>query len=730
MKFRDFVAALLLCPVTLSAAQTEIPEVSGDMVVDGVLDEPFWAQAAVIELDLETDPGENIPARVRTRALVVDSGTSLRIAFDAQDPEPDQIRAAYRDRDSAFDDDFVGINVDTFNAQRRAYEFYINPLGAQMDLIYDESRRGNEREDASWDASWTSAGQITDTGYIVEFEIPYDILRFEKGDGVKSWAIDFVRFRPRDQRYRYSNTPKDRGNNCYLCGLGTISGFANADPGRNLSLTPTLTSLSNKQRDQASDPISGSGLRHEFGLDARWSPTPNLTLNATLNPDFSQVETDTAQLDINSTFALFFPEKRPFFLEGADYFQTPTQLVYTRNVADPDIGARVTGRSGANTYGMFIARDAVTGYLQPGALQSEYVELPGASDVLVGRIRHDLNSSSSIGGIVTSRSGENYSNNLVGVDTLLRSGAKTVTAQLVLSETEDPLFNSGERFSGYSALLDLNHSVRDYWWAITGEQHNSGFRADLGFINQVDFRKFEAKGGPRWYFDANENFIHTIRTRFSSGITHRVEDSILLERENEGFVTFEGRQQTRVNFGAVFRDRFWDGTLFEEEFFIADYDVQAWAGIIVGFNYRTGQQVDFANTDVGDVERWQPRIRGSIGQSFSASIHHLDETMSRDGDLIYRAKVTDLRGAWQFDLKHRLRLSLQRRTVQRNQLQYVDSVDRYRRSIGSQLVYSYKIDPLTALYLGYSDGYFGEDDQSTYQNTRTFFMKISFGWQP
>ena len=223
----------------------DVPRIDAEMTVDGRLDEPFWADAVQIAIDVETRPGDNIRASVAAVAYLVDNGHELLVGFRAEDPDPSQIRAFLRDRDSLWNDDFIGITIDTFDDQRRGYEFYINPLGAQGDLIIEEAS-GNE--DSSWDGLWDSAGQITDFGYTGEMRIPYSTLRFQKSGAPQQWSIDVLRFRPRDYRYRLSNNRLPRGANCYLCELSKLRGFADANPGRDLEVTPTLTVRSSRHR--------------------------------------------------------------------------------------------------------------------------------------------------------------------------------------------------------------------------------------------------------------------------------------------------------------------------------------------------------------------------------------------------------------------------------------------------------------------------------------------------
>jgi len=358
---------LLLAAAPVWAVTSEIPDlprISGAVKIDGSLDDLAWRKALKIDVNIETNPGENVPAKVKTVAYLMEDGVNLYIAFDARDPNPKAIRAFLRDRDSAYNDDFVGVVIDSYNDERRAFEFFSNPLGAQMDLTNDDV---NHREDDSWNAIWDSAGKITESGYIVEMEIPLNQLRFPAADGKQTWGIDVLRMYPRDSRTRIGATPLDREINCYLCQVGKIQGFENVEPGRDLEIVPTVTASKNDTLDDPLvDSLQSGDMEAEAGLSIRWGITPDMTANLAINPDFSQIEADVAQLDVNNQFALFFPETRPFFLEGSDYFSTPIQAVFTRTVADPALGAKLTGKRGNNTYGAFATEDEITNLTTAG----------------------------------------------------------------------------------------------------------------------------------------------------------------------------------------------------------------------------------------------------------------------------------------------------------------------------------------------------------------------------
>lgn len=715
-----------------SSTIIEVPTLSGDVVIDGVPDEAFWSQARSVELTYETRPADNAPASVNTTALIADNGREVLLAFRAEDPNPDQIRAFLRDRDSLWNDDFVGFTIDTFNDQRRAYEFYVNPLGAQGDMIIDGAT-GNE--DDSWDGLWDSAAKINATGYTVEMRIPYSTLRFQKADGVaQKWGVDFLRFRPRDNRYRISNNKLIRGSNCYLCDLSKLEGFANANPGRDLEVTPTFTAGYAQTRNTPGSAWQSDGSQYELGVDVKWGIGTNLTLNGTINPDFSQVESDQAQLDLNTTFALFFPEKRPFFLEGADYFRTPFNVVYTRSVQDPDYGVRATGRNGQHTYGFFAAQDSVTQVLLPNALGSRFSpRLEQDSLAAAGRYRFDINSKTSIGLISTLRSGDDYQNTVVGIDGRWQTKGHTITAQWLTSDSENPAaFNSlppkqqGDAFSAGYEFSNRN------WGAFASHtSYDEGFRADLGFINQVDHDKSVIGGSRTWHGEDGAK-ITRMQLRGDWDITHR-SDGQLLERELEAYFSLNGPQQSYIQVGGLKRDRFWAAQLFDESWWAVYGEITPGSRVNFSLFMRNGEQIDFRNAKLADITQIDPSVTLNIGKGINFRLNHTYQKLSRDGGDVFVANLSDARLSWQFDHRQRLRLSLQYGNTLRDRFLY-DFPDDYNdevQNLSAQLLYSYKINPRTAFYAGYSEGQYSNDDYpELFATSRALFMKLSYAWQP
>lgn len=308
-------------PAQVESARFDIPKAATPIRIDGVLDEEAWAAAPKIPLPFEWQPGDNVPAPVDTDCRVTYDLHNLYIGFRCFDPEPKKIRAHLMDRDDTdtlIMDDHVSFMIDSFNDERRGFQFRVNPMGVQADANFSELEG---YEDFSWDAIWKTAAKITDWGWAVEVAIPLGQLRFRKADGPQTWGFDAERSWPRDARHRMTSHERSRNVNCIICQFNKLTGFEGITPGQNIEITPTVTAVRTDAmplEGYPDAPLERGGIKDDYGLTAKWGITPNLILNGTVNPDFSQVEADVAQLQINRRFALFYPEKRPFFLEGGE----------------------------------------------------------------------------------------------------------------------------------------------------------------------------------------------------------------------------------------------------------------------------------------------------------------------------------------------------------------------------------------------------------------------------
>jgi len=748
-RFLAIVAALaaVLVGAPLAAKQGEgraagpvrppyaVTRATSAIKVDGNLDEAAWQGAAVIDIAFETRPAENTAPPVKTECLITHDDDRIYVGFRAHDPDPSQIRAHLSDRDRAFDDDFVGIVLDPFNDERRGFEFFVNPFGIQMDLFMDDVG-GNESE--TWDAIWASAGRITDSGYEVEIAIPFSSLRFPRTEGDQIWGFDALRFYPRNQRHRLASQPMDRNVSCYLCQVSKMTGFAGVTPGLNMELAPTVTAgRTDAKTDAFQDRLTEGDVESELGITGKWGITPNLTLNAAINPDFSQVEADAAQLDINTTFALFFPEKRPFFLEGADFFRTPFEAVFTRNVSDPEWGLKLTGKEGKNVVGVFVAQDDRTDFLIPGAQFSTATALDEESTDAVLRYRRDLGSSSAVGLLMTSREGEGYSNRLAGIDGLYRADdSNSFRGQYLSSQTEYPtaIFGNADLRQSSGALEDdalylgYDHNSRN--WSAYARYEDVGelFRADMGFIPQVDYT-FKLAGGDHIWHGAEGDWW----TRASVGgdwDERKDQAGNLLERELEVRGNLNGPLQSYMELGAGQRERVFNGISFDETFGHFYGEMQPSGDLYVSLFVRIGDQIDFANTQPGEVLQLEPSVRYLVGRHLRFQLTHVFQRLDVEGGQLFEANLSQLTTVYQFSSRMFVRLITQHTDIQRDINLYTMDVNGETEQLFNQLLFSYKLNPQTVLFAGYSDNALGTERIDLARQNRTFFVKLGYAWVP
>lgn len=716
----------------------DLPRVDAAAKIDGVLDDEIWANALKVELSFETSPGENTPASVETWAYIAEDGQNLYVAFDARDPRPDEIRAYLRDRDTAWADDIVGINFDTYNDNRRAFEFWANPLGVQLDSTFDDTIHQQEG-DSSWDAIWDSAGRINDNGYVVEMKIPLDQLRFPDIDGKQTWGYRVMRQYPRQFETWLENIPTDRDLNCQICQNAKLTGLEGSKPGRDFEIVPTITALMNETTDDPGVvPLSGAKTDTEAGITMRYGITPDITANLAINPDFSQIEADASQLDINQRFALFFPEKRPFFLEGGDYFTTPMQAIFTRTVASPDVGVKLTGKRNNHTFGTYSARDEFTNLLFPGSTGSDGESFDEESDVFVGRYSYGFGDSGSyIGGVVTARDagGIDYRNVVAGIDGRWRiNDNNLVTAQFLTSESEysDAIATEFEQpfgsFDGDALAVNYRYESRTWFGGIEHLDLDSGFRADSGFMPQVDLDEQEIEFGRRWWGD-DDSWWTQVRWRNGYEISHR-SDGQLLEEEISVRLGVGGPLQSWTQIALIQGKEYDEGTVFDVERYGFYNRMTPISGLTTEFLVFVGERVDFSNSRLAESLRVRPSVVWNATRNLQLRVNaNFLEFDTLDGEMIFDAKVIDARAVWQFNVRSFLRLTVQNTDIKRNPSAYIDVVDSRSKDVGRQLLYSWKLNPQTVFFLGYSDAYIEDDSVDDLTATdRTWFMKVGYAW--
>lgn len=489
MKKSCWLGALLLMALVGPAAAIEVLRLApGERIaLDGDLSDPAWSRAKPHDEFHEISPRDKVAASVRTEVRFAFDGQALYAAVRAHDPDPSRIRAPFARRDNVFaDQDMVVLFVDPLGTRKFAHFVRTNPRGVIADGLYNEDT-GNE--DFSPDFEVDVATGRFEGGWTAEFRIPFSSLRYADPPS-PVWSVLVFRNYPREQRYRIASSPLPRDSNCFLCLNLPLTGLDDLPSTRHLAVTPQLTVRGTRERGPEGRTRENDVVA---GVDLKWRPRADLVVDATVNPDFSQVELDAPQLSGNTQFALFFNEKRPFFLEGADILQGPMNAIYTRTVTDPAWGARLTRRTEGLDYTVLTTKDDGGGVvLQPGPLATGALAQDRKSLATVGRLRWQAGGGATVGFVATDRSYEGGgANRVAGPDvTWFPTQDHRIRAQVLeaVTTTAPGSLAKGPRVSDHAARADWSYNGKRWRQFLAVEDVGLGFRADNGFFGQNGYR--------------------------------------------------------------------------------------------------------------------------------------------------------------------------------------------------------------------------------------------------
>ncbi len=708
---------------------------SGGIDVDGVLAEADWERAEAVDLPWEASPRRNAEAPVETTCRFLHDRDHLYVGCRASDPDPGAIRAHLADRDTPFDDDWIRLVLDTFGDRRQAYEFRMNPLGVQMDALVTQNG-----SDFAWDGIWASEGRITDEGYVVEAAIPFRSLNFPEAGEDQVWGVLVDRSWPRSEEHRLRSIRTDYDEQCELCQAERLTGLRPGRSGHGVELDPTLTTTRTDERPGLDAPSLEQGaVEVEPGLTASWRFSPNFQLSGTVNPDFSQVEADAARLESNRRFALFFPEKRPFFLERSDVFRMPSNLIFTRSVVDPAAGVKLTGKEGPNTVGAFLTRDRVNRLIFPGATSSSSTLLEQDVTGFVGRWQRDVGGSSTLSLAVTDREADGYHNRMIASDGNLRLGSSTRLVYLLAgTHTDYPddvaaAFDQPEGgFGGYFGAVSTVHATREWRLQGTLVDVSPDFRSDAGFFPRTDFRRARYVARRTFW---TPDLPWATRFRISSQGQWNVDhDGDLVERTADLAASWEGPLQSRVELTLDWAEERFAGETFSLPQQRLQASIRPSGALEAGLDVTTGEEIDVANARRADLLRVGPRLEWRAGRHLSLEASHELSRLSRDaGGAFLEENVTELRGRWHFSKEAFLRAVVQHRDVSRDPEAFGADTPRSSRGLFGQFLFSYELNPRTALFVGYTDtrrgAEIGDRQFDLRQTGRTFFTKLSYAWR-
>jgi hypothetical protein len=495
-----------------------VSRAAGAIRIDGDLTDDGWRGAARATGFCEHSPGDMTRPPVESEVWVTYDDDNVYMAFIADD-DPASVRVSMCQRDEIFRDDYCGILLDTSGNLAWAYELFVNPLGIQGDL---RMAAGGE-EDIGFDIVWYSKGRVTDRGYQVEIAIPFSSLRFPDRDE-QVWRLTFWRDHQRETRRRYTWAATRREEPCWMCQWGTLTGIRGIRPRANIDL---IASAVGQQVGSRASSAAGPDPREPFemqdpegrlSLNARYGLTSCSSAELALNPDFSQIESDVGQIDVNTTFALSYPERRPFFQEGSDLYSTLLDVIYTRSINDPQVAGKFTGTYGRTSLLYLAARDRNTPVLIPGEEESYQPLRENGFDGIrsvsnLFRLRRSLLEDSRVGLTVTDRrlqegldgSGTvfsldafvrfltNYNIDLQALashtqepnDTLLTRGLNSIT----IDEGRHTLAFDGESFWGRGLFFGVQRSGRVSSTSTSYLEIGPTFRADNGYFAENGYRR-------------------------------------------------------------------------------------------------------------------------------------------------------------------------------------------------------------------------------------------------
>ncbi len=544
---RDAAGKIVLPPEKASpvrAAKFAVPP-----VIDGKLDDEAWKSAQILKDFIQTSPGDNIAASKRTEAYVGYDEKNLYIAFKCWD-EPDKIRATVAKRDEVFGEDNVRVWLDTYNDRRRAYVLGWNPYGIQQDGIFTEG----QGPDFSVDIVMESRGVIEDWGWSVEVKIPFKSLRYSAGKG-KLWGFNAAREIDRLNREFDSWMPDDKNISGFLIKHGKLTGLDEVKTERTLEIAPSVTVGQTGRRfstipqsnltGNSIDPgrFVNQPIKQDIGVNFKFNVTPNITFDAAYNPDFAEIEADAPVVSANQRFPIFFQEKRPFFLEGVEIFQTPLRIFYTRNIIDPDIAAKLTGKVGKYSFGFLGASDNAPGNYSEEE-RNDRLTRPRIDEFLdknatfgVARVKRDFGKENNVGFMATYRGFPEQRNVLTSFDARFKLNPKlvlqlqaagTTSRRCFLERDFEPTIEpfqarrnreicgggsyngvtvSGSPFSqyrtgnGFGYLLNLDYTEKNRGFVVQAFGRTRDYRADAGFTRRTNTNEFLL--GARFSTEAN-----------------------------------------------------------------------------------------------------------------------------------------------------------------------------------------------------------------------------------
>ena len=725
-----------------------VPRINNSEInIDGDLKEAAWMKAKKFDNFSEVDPGDNIKPSVNTEAFIFYDDDNIYIGYKCYENDIKSVRKTFTSRDMIFSDDWAGFFFDAYNEKKQAYELVVNPYGIQADLLWNAP--GNE--DETFDLIWYSNAKIHENMWTVEIVIPFKSIRFPNRSE-QVWNFHLLRNHPRKNREQISWASISRDDPTLFTKAAKMYGIKNIKGGNNLEVLPyALGSQSGTISDygNADSEFKNEKVKGQFGVNVKYGITSNLTSDLAINPDFSQVESDAAQVDVNNTFALFYPEKRPFFIEGNDIFKSPMNIVYTRTINNPLFAFKLTGKIGRTDVGYTVAYDQKSPFIIPFQEYSDFIASDRKSTSNILRLKQAIgNNDSYIGLILTDRQVNKDTkktfdvdgyNRVFGFDGNLRflenysvtfQSVKLFTREINYPEYSnlDKFDNGkytaaldGEYYAGFSNYLSLNRSARHWNFQLYYNDASPVARRDNGYNSNNDYRTIQTWQGYTFYPEGK--------------IIKRVEPSAygLLRYDFDGRIKEQFAQaglwfrlplqmNTNLNFFLVNNEMF--GGIFHEGVrrVNINFSFQTFSWLQGGFYVASGKSiVRNSNPYIGyvnDIELWgtiKPIDRITLENTYT----YYELLKKFAGEKLYAGYI----------FRNKTNIQVTKSLSARLIFQY----DSFAGNFNFSPLISYKLNPFTIFYVGstydYNDVVAQNDLYKKVLTDRQYFMKLQYLWR-
>lgn len=711
----------------------DIVRLATPVTIDGDLSDPGWQQAQRVDSFVEYYRSDNVAPPVKTTAFVAYDDDALYVAFQAEDAQAGAIRAPLVDRDKVLgDQDYVAILIDTANDRRSGVAFRVNPRGVQTDSLVNDA---TGEEDFSPDFFYEAVARQLPNGWSAEMRIPLASLRYPSTDP-QTWGVILMRNYPRDYRYIMANTRIPKNSGCFLCHAAELTGITGLPSGSHMVMTPYSTA--SVRRDYATGVAGARELPaanqfdnqfdNDLGFDMKWNPSTRLTIDATLNPDFSQVEADVPQMAVGNRFALSFPEKRTFFLESVDLLKTPIQAVYTRTIHAPAWGMRATGDVAGSAYTFLVTEDRGGGsVILPGAQGSDFIPGDFRSRVVLGRIRRTFGKSFGAF-LLSARELEGGGHNrVIGPDFQWRLNARDrVTGQMLVSDTQNPRRSElHETFDGreanglaYRVVYERDAKRYDLWTLASA--FSPQFRADNGFVPQTGMRRYALWTGLRTY---PSTFFSYFRPYAGTEYDGGYDDNEVLRRGVYSGFEFEGKWGSSGWLTAQYEDERVASSLLHRNYveFFFKAAPKRWLPAIQ-FDGSAGEKLDYAGAQVGEGANLNLSSTLRATDHLEFQLKTSREWLDVAGERLFDAKIDWLKMTYTFSPRSLVRLVGQQREITRRDTPR-------NRSLSLSGLYSWKLNFQTVFFVGYGDSSITSNSGALVPETRSVFMKMAYAFQ-